>query len=141
MAIPNAEDIKVPVLELLTQRGSVKVKDFQEPLSKSFRLTSEELSQGYESGNGRIFLNRIRFALSRLCSYGFAYRPERGVYKITKNGREYLRESGSKFWNFMGNDEQDSSQTGSNNATSNANIIDFEQRRKARRLGKKNKKS
>ena len=64
MAIPKHDDIRIPALKLLAEIDTIKSRDFEAPLARLFALTDEEVSQKYESGNGRIFYDRISWALS-----------------------------------------------------------------------------
>lgn len=59
MAIPKHDEIRAPALKLLAEVGALKSRDFEAPLARLFALTDEEISQKYESGNGRMFYDRI----------------------------------------------------------------------------------
>lgn len=91
MAIPKHDEIRVPVMELLKQNGTMKLRDFIEPLSEHFELTDEEVNEMYPSGNGHIFYDRISWALSYLNMAGLLDKPKRGMYKINDNGIELLK--------------------------------------------------
>lgn len=90
MAIPKHDDIRVPALELLQKEGTLKLRDFVEPLSQHFQLTDAELNEVYESGNGQIFYDRISWALSYLNMAGLLDKPKRGVYQINDQGIKLL---------------------------------------------------
>lgn len=90
MAIPKHDDLRVPVMELLKTNGTMKLRDFTEPLAKRFRLTEEEVNEVYASGNGHIFYDRISWALSYLNMAGLLDKPKRGMYKINPKGLELL---------------------------------------------------
>ncbi|MGB0848792.1 MAG: restriction endonuclease [Thiolinea sp.] len=91
MAIPKHDAIRIEALKLLNQYESLKLKEFEQPLAIVFSLTEEEVAQGYESGNGRIFNDRISWALSYLNMAGLVEKPKRGVYKIGQTGIEQLQ--------------------------------------------------
>ncbi|EWH09822.1 restriction endonuclease [Cellulophaga geojensis KL-A] len=91
MAIPKHDEIRVPVMELLTKNGTMKLRDFIEPLSEHFGLTDEEVNEMYPSGNGHIFYDRISWALSYLNMAGLLDKPKRGMYKINESGIELLK--------------------------------------------------
>lgn len=91
MAIPKHDDIRVPVMELLKNNGTMKLRDFTEPLAKHFKLTDEEVNEIYASGNGYIFYDRISWALSYLNMAGLLDKPKRGMYKINQTGIELLK--------------------------------------------------
>ena len=69
MAIPKHDDIRIPAMELLKKVGNLKLKDFVEPLAKHFKLTDDEITEKYVSGNAHIFYDRISWAF-KLSKYG-----------------------------------------------------------------------
>ena len=91
MAIPKHDEIRVPALNLLSQRESLKVREFEKPLAQHFSLTDDELFQEYESGNGKIFYDRITWALSYMSMAGLVQKPKRGIYQISEVGRAQLK--------------------------------------------------
>lgn len=91
MAIPKHDEIRVPIMELLKQNGTMKLRDFIEPLSIHFGLTDEEVNEMYPSGNGHVFYDRISWALSYLNMAGLLDKPKRGMYKINDSGIDLLK--------------------------------------------------
>lgn len=91
MTIPKHDEIRVPALSLLSERGQLKLKEFEGPLAQHFELTNEELQEEYESGNGKIFYDRISWALSYMNMAGLLNKPKRGVYEISELGKEKLK--------------------------------------------------
>lgn len=94
MAIPKHDEIRLRALDLLTKNSILKLKDFIEPLAKEFKLTEEEVSAMYPSGNGHIFYDRVSWALSYLNMAGLVDKPKRGQYQINKKGLEMLKTPG-----------------------------------------------
>ncbi|MFY9104485.1 restriction endonuclease [Aliarcobacter cryaerophilus] len=90
MSIPTHDEIRVPALKLLKEKGILKLKDFEAPLAKVFKLTEDELNQMYDSGNAKIFYDRISWALSYLNMAGLTKKPKRAYYEITENGIKIL---------------------------------------------------
>ncbi len=90
MPIPTHDEIRIPALKLLKEKGILKLKDFEIPLSKVFKLTEDELNQMYDSGNAKIFYDRISWALSYLNMAGLTKKPKRAYYEITENGIKIL---------------------------------------------------
>ncbi|MFK5949663.1 MAG: restriction endonuclease [Methylococcales bacterium] len=88
MAIPKFDDILPAALAELAKAdiGTVEWKSLEEPLANFFNLTIEEIMTEYESGNGRIFIDRIGWALSYLSIVKLIERPKRGYCKITELG-------------------------------------------------------
>ena len=91
MPIPIHHEIRKPALELLKNNDVIKLKDFEQPLSKLFNLTQDEMSEMYDSGNGPVFYDRISWALSYLNMAGLVQKPKRGYYQITPKGLELLQ--------------------------------------------------
>ena len=90
MTIPKHDDLFVSILDFLKDGSERKTKEMEIPLAEQHKLSEEELSKIYESGNGRIFYDRISWSLSYLRIAGLTERPKRGVYKITEKGIEIL---------------------------------------------------
>ncbi len=91
MPIPKHDDIRVPALQLLSEKGLLKLKDFVELLGIHFNLTEEELSEMYPSGNGHIFYDRVSWALSYLNMSDLVEKPKRGSYQINNEGLKLLK--------------------------------------------------
>jgi len=91
MPIPKHDEIRVPAMNLLKDKGILKLKEFTKPLAEYFKLTDEEAFKIYASGNGYIFYDRISWALSYLNMAGLLDKPKRGLYKINENGLELLK--------------------------------------------------
>lgn len=92
MPIPKHHEIRIPALQLLaSSKKSLKLKEFELPLSKHFNLTEDELTQMYDSGNGPVFYDRISWALSYLKLAGLVQKPRRGTYEIAGKGIELLK--------------------------------------------------
>lgn len=90
MAIPKYHEIQKPILELLSKGETYGFRDMEPLLAPVFHLTEEELEEVYDSGNGRIFLDRISWALSYLKTGQLVERPKKGFYKITELGLEFV---------------------------------------------------
>ncbi len=86
MPIPRYDEIQFPALKLLSDKKQRKANEFEEPLANEFNLTSEEVNQMYESGNGPVFNDRVKWALSYLSMAGVVTKPKRGVYQINDEG-------------------------------------------------------
>ncbi|MCC6702920.1 MAG: restriction endonuclease [Fluviicola sp.] len=90
MPIPKHDEIRIPALEYLRDSKIVQAKEFREPLAQHFNLSEEELNTMYDSGNGQVFYDRISWCLSHLNLAGLVTKPNRGYYKISEKGLEYL---------------------------------------------------
>lgn len=88
--IPQFEEIRMQILNELSNGAIMRAKDLRIPLAKHFGLTEEEMIAWYPSGNGEIFLDRIQWALSYLFIAGLVEKPRRGDYKISEKGLSML---------------------------------------------------
>jgi restriction system protein len=59
------------------------MKDFEQSLAKHFHLSEEEVTREYDSGNGRIFYDRIAWALRYMKIAGLLNKPRIGLYQIS----------------------------------------------------------
>ncbi|HET9031835.1 MAG TPA: restriction endonuclease [Dokdonella sp.] len=91
MSIPKHDQIRVPALSLLAERGQLKLREFEQPLAEHFGLSDAEVQEEYDSGNGKIFYDRISWALSYMNMAGLLSKPKRGVYEINDLGKEKLK--------------------------------------------------
>jgi restriction system protein len=88
MAIPKFDELIPPVLGELAKPGigTIKWNELEDPIAKKIGLSEEEKATEYDSGNGRIFLYRISWALTYLSIAKLIERPKRGYCKITELG-------------------------------------------------------
>jgi len=93
MELPKYNEIIIPALELLNSNSELQLKDFEQPLAKHFQLTQDDIDREYDSGNGRIFYDRICWAISYLNMAGLIQKTRRGVYAINDIGRTKLKNS------------------------------------------------
>ena len=93
MSIPHFDDLRKPILMLLSDGNVWKKSEFTEPLIKHFNLTKEEASKEYESGNGLIFVDRISWALSYFALTEILDRPKRGYYELNDLGTSLLKKN------------------------------------------------
>ncbi len=91
MAIPPYIEIAAPALRLLAERDCLRNKEFIAPLAEIFKLTDEEREQEYEVSSGKIFYDRVTWALSDLYVTGLVLKPGRGLYQISEEGRKLLK--------------------------------------------------
>ncbi len=90
MTIPKHDEIRIPALSLLSELGQLQLKEFEAPLAEHFGLTEEELYEEYASGNGKVFYDRISWALSYMNMAGLLNKPKRGTYEISPLGLDKL---------------------------------------------------
>jgi restriction system protein len=90
VSLPKYNEIMAPALEYLSLHGVERGRDLESPLADHFGLTPEQQNKMYDSGNGKIFLDRVSWALSYLIVAKLIERPKRGYYQITVLGREFV---------------------------------------------------
>jgi len=88
--IPTFQQIRIQILKELYAGGVMRAKDLQAPLAKHFNLSEEEVNASYASGNGKIFRDRISWALSYLFIAKLVERPQKGDYVISLKGKEMI---------------------------------------------------
>lgn len=91
MTIPKHDQIRVPALSLLAEREQLQLREFEKPLAKHFDLSKDEVQAEYASGNGKIFYDRISWALSYMNMAGLLNKPKQAVYEINDLGKEKLK--------------------------------------------------
>lgn len=88
--LPKHDELRIPIMELLNTKGTMKLLDFVEPLAAYYKLSDDAVNEMYPSGNGHIFYDRISWALSYLNMGGLLDKPKRGVYNINEKGKDLL---------------------------------------------------
>lgn len=91
MPIPKHFEIRVPALQLLNERGTLKLSEIVSGLAQYFKLTEEELNEMYPSGNAHVFYDRVTWALSYLNMADVLDKPQRGYYQINETGKKLLQ--------------------------------------------------
>src|SRR5690349_10261695 len=91
MPIPKHHEIRIPVLNYLKENGPAGNNEMRGTLISQFRLSPDEVSQMYESGNGPVFKDRISWAITYLKMAGLITPVARSKYAITPKGEELLK--------------------------------------------------
>jgi restriction system protein len=90
MAIPKFEDFLYPFL-LQLKDADMSNKDIKEKLIGHFSLTDEDLQMKTKGGSAYQIDDRIGWCRQWLRRALFIEIPEKGVYRITKRGADYLK--------------------------------------------------
>ena len=90
MAIPKFEDFLYPFLAQLKDKD-VSTKEMKYALVKHFNLTEEDCSLKTKSGSAFQLNDRIGWCRQWLRRALFIEIPQRGIYSITKRGKDYLQ--------------------------------------------------
>ena len=89
--IPDYQSCMRPVLALLGDGQTWRMRDLVAALEEEFGLTSEERSALLPSGKQRVMASRGGWAVTYLVNAGLIERPSRGHARITSTGREALK--------------------------------------------------
>jgi len=90
MAIPDFQSVMRPLLTHLSDGRPRSNQETLDALADEFRLTPQERSKLLPSGRQSVFTNRVAWAKSHVKRAGLVASPERGVYRITDEGRQLL---------------------------------------------------
>lgn len=128
MAIPDYEQIKVPILKQLSDGKPWRLRELFEVMGEYFKLTPEERSELLPSGTQQRWHNRVNWACYDLFKANILERPKKGVYQISELGRTIAASNPEnldrtflrQFPAFLAWDRGASRPAGQSNKTSNA---------------------
>jgi len=93
MALPTFQKFLQPVLVVMSRKVSpIKRKDIYDDVQAEMDISDDDRNQLIKSGVETAFENRVYWALVYLRSAGLLKRTERGVYKITEEGKKVVEE-------------------------------------------------
>ena len=96
MAIPDAQSIMLPLLELAGDNQIHRVRDAVDLLGDRFRLTDEERRARSSDDQSPRFYHRVSLAREYLRKAGLLEGPGRGQFRITEPGRRVLNSRPSR---------------------------------------------
>lgn len=91
MAIPKFEDFLYPFLYRLKDTDNVSIKDMKKSIIEHFHLSEEDCKLRTKSGSTNQLDDRLGWSRQWLRRALFIEIPQRGMYKITDRGTEYLK--------------------------------------------------
>lgn len=89
MPIPSMGEFLLPCLRLLAGEAR-STRDCMPALRLEFQLSEEEMTEVIKSGTRTRVFDRADWAVHHLLRSGLVERPERGVYRASAKGREWL---------------------------------------------------
>jgi restriction system protein len=89
--IPASQEMMIPVLEFLKDDQEKAVKDVRSYIIQKFDITEEEQRIRLPQGTAFLYANRLGWAFMILKQKGFIISITRGVYKITPEGQDLLK--------------------------------------------------
>jgi len=91
MAIPHYQTIMLPLLRLCADREEHSLREALKRISEEFDLSDEEQRELLPSGRMPIY-NRVGWARTYLAKAGLLHAPKRGIFAITDQGLELLKD-------------------------------------------------
>ncbi len=93
MPLPKLRQIKLPLLQLVTDGREYQLRDIVPQLQDSFSLTDEERNEVISSGRTKRFHHACGWAQHELKSEGLLESTRRGYHRITTQGLEFFRQN------------------------------------------------
>ena len=90
MAIPDFQKIMLPLLKIAEDGQIHSTAEALDNLASAFKLSREEIDELVPSGPSK-FSNRISWAKTHLKKAGLLEYPEKGNFRITKQGLDVLK--------------------------------------------------
>ena len=88
MAIPETQELMLPILQLLTDENDYRIRDLVAKLAEELDLSEDDLRELTPGGSQAKFYSRVTGARSYLTNAKLLDSPKRGVSRITKMGHE-----------------------------------------------------
>ena len=101
MAIPSYQELMLPVLQVLNERGLLPTRVLAMLVADKLTLTQEEKEAMLPSGNQLYIVNRTGWAAWYMQHAGLTSRPKRGHFDITAEGKKLLGANPSHIDNKM----------------------------------------
>ena len=96
MSIPDFQSLMLPLLELLGDGKDHSNAEISGMLAQRFELSEENLQAMLPSGQTRVFTNRLAWAKAHLKKAGLLESPQRGVSRISDQGKSVLAQRPGK---------------------------------------------
>jgi len=93
MAIPDFQKLMLPLLKYYADGAEHTNQETSDIMAKEFSLTEEERTKLLPSGSQTVIVNRVAWAKAHLKRAGLIEPIQRGVYRITDQGRNVLRQN------------------------------------------------
>jgi restriction system protein len=90
MPIPDYQDCMLPVLEALADGKDYQLRAVTAALADRFGLSEDERKELLRSGQQTVIANRVSWAKTYMKKAGLISQPNRGVVRITEEGRAVL---------------------------------------------------
>lgn len=94
--VPDFQSIMLPMMKYLSDGSAKTLNQAIKHLAHYFGLRDEHLKIKVPSGQMGLFRNRVGWTRSYLKKAGLITYPERGVYQITDEGKQFMESSPSE---------------------------------------------
>jgi restriction system protein len=99
MPIPDYQECMLPLLEVLADGKDYPLRAVTTALADRFGLTDEERKEQLPSGQQSVIANRVAWAKTYLKKAGLVVQPNRGVVRLSDEGRAVLAKKPAKIDN------------------------------------------
>lgn len=93
MAMPNYQQIMLPLLRLTGDGQEHSFRESVEHLANEFKLSNEERQALLPSATQEVFNNRVGWAKTYLMKAKLLESPRRSIFKVTERGQKVLEEN------------------------------------------------
>lgn len=93
MTVPGFQKFFLPILKITSDKKERQIREIKPLVANELKLTGEQISEMFPSGNGPIYYNRIRWAVKYLKEAGLLESSKRGHINITERGMEALKKN------------------------------------------------
>lgn len=90
MAIPETQELMLPILQLLADQKDYRIRDLVAKLAEHLNLTDEDLHELTPGGSQAKFYSRVTGARSYLTHANLLGAPRRGISRITESGLQLI---------------------------------------------------
>ena len=90
MPVPDYQTMMLPVLKVFSDGKEKRNADIYSGIVEYFSLSEDDKRQLLPGGGQPTYQNRSNWATTYLFNAGLLERPQRGIYKISKNGEKLL---------------------------------------------------
>ena len=91
MAIPTYEEIYEPILKILNSGQEISITEITKRIADEYQLSEGERRELLQSGRQTKIRSRVGWSRSYLKQAGLIEYPKRGMTRITKRGRQFLK--------------------------------------------------
>lgn len=96
MAVPKYDELTKPLLVMVNDGRTYKMKDITTMLAQQLGLSSADLSEMLPSGRQTVFKNRVGWAKTYLLKAGLIDSPARATILITEDGKKVVADNPDK---------------------------------------------